>query len=87
MGAACWSMKNSETVPPLSALSASTLQRPDRRSVSIPPRRSVALSTLIETGEHDLLNHTGSVADAKVLARPIASEEFRVDNHRLTQFQ
>ena len=47
-----------------------------------------ALSTLIETDEHDLLNHTAlSEADAKVLARPIASEEFRVDNHRLTQFQ
>lgn len=36
-----------------------------------------ALSTLIETDEHDLLNHTAlSEADAKVLARPIASEEF-----------
>jgi|BioPla2DNA2_1021312.scaffolds.fasta_scaffold03819_8 hypothetical protein len=47
-----------------------------------------ALSTLIEKGEHDLAEHTGlSEADAEALAQPIASEEFRVDNHRLTQFQ
>ncbi|NLZ76378.1 MAG: hypothetical protein GX911_00210 [Spirochaetales bacterium] len=47
-----------------------------------------ALATLIETGEHELLGHTSlGEADVKVLARPAASEEFRVDNHRLTHFQ
>jgi len=46
-----------------------------------------ALSTLIEKGEHDLAAAGLGKADAEALAQPIASEEFRVDNHRLTQFQ
>ena len=47
-----------------------------------------ALMTLIETGEHSVLEHTSlTKADALLLATLVGSEEFRVDNHRLTQSQ
>src|SRR5690554_344410 len=45
-----------------------------------------ALMTLIETGEYSVLEHTSlTKADGQLLATLVASEEFRVDNHRLTQ--